>query len=251
MSKSDKFLHSQSSAYFEDELFEPNDSDVNYLITKSLLEIRELTKSSIGGHHFDKNAQNIFLDNLSSAGFNLIEHKEWMKYHKEYRKRVLECCNNSEPYDFSNISATEHLDRVIVDKPNGANSYPDILIIFNNKGMAFECKTNAKDFVSWGMTIPHNNVIYLFNSYRKIGKSTFFLGGDLINDEERLVLEQFQRFFKFHAKEGNEHLKKINSSWKTNVNLSWSNTHKLFSSEKERKIKEDNVLNFVKDFKWQ
>ena len=79
MSKMDKYLHNQSSSYFEEELFEPNESDVNYLICKSLLEIKQLTKSAIGGHHFDQNAQNIFLDNLSSAGFNLIEHKDWMK----------------------------------------------------------------------------------------------------------------------------------------------------------------------------
>ena len=250
MSKIDKYLHNQSSSYFEEELFEPNESDVNYLICKSLLEIKQLTKSAIGGHHFDQNAQNIFLDNLSSAGFNLIEHKDWMKNYKDYRQRVLECSNNGVPYDFSNIETSNILDRVIIDKPNGANNYPDILIIFNNTGMGFECKTNAKDSVSWGMTIPHDNIIYLFNSYRKIGKSTFFLGSDLINKEERFLLEQFQKFFKFHAKEANEHLKKTKSSWKTNVNLIWSNTHKLFSNESDRKQKEDNVLEFIKNFKW-
>jgi len=246
----DKFFDGMSTSYFEDELFEPNDDDVNYLITKSLLEIKELTKSAVGGHHFDTNAQNIFLDNLSSAGFKLIEHKEWMKSHKEYRMRVLECCNNGTEYDFSDLQTDIELDRVIVDKPNGMNSYPDILIIFNKKGMAFECKTNAKDFVSWGMTIPHDNVIYLFNSYRKIGKSTFFLGSDLITSEERLILEQFQLFFRYHAKEANTHLKQKNSLWKTNVNLSWSNSLKLFGNDREQAKKENNVLNFVKHFKW-
>lgn len=244
------YFNDLSSSYFEDELFEPNDADVNFLIKKSLLEIKNLTKSSVGGHHFDKNAQNIFFDNLSSAGFKVIEHKEWMKYYKAYRQRVLDCYNQGTPYDFSNIQSDEILDRVIIDKPNGMNSYPDILIIFNQKGMAFECKTNARDSVSWGMTIPHDNVIYLFNSYRKIGKSTFFLGGDLITPDERMVLEQFQRFFKYHSKEANGHLKNMKSTWKSNVNLTWSNSLKLFSNERELLRKENNVLNFVENFVW-
>lgn len=244
------YFNDLSSSYFSDDLFEPNDSDVNYLIKKSLLEIRELTKSSIGGHHFDKNAQNIFLDNLASAGFNLIEHKEWMKYYKDYRKRVLDCYNQGIPYDFSNMDTGEIIDRAIIDKPNGVNSYPDILIIFNQKGMAFECKSNALDSVSWGMTIPHNNVIYLFNSYRKVGKTTFFLGGDLISQEERLILEQFKIFFKYHNKEGNDHLKNIKSTWRANLNLTWSNSIKLFGNEKERAKREKNVFDFINSFVW-
>lgn len=245
------YLNDLSSSYFEDLLFEPNDSDVNFLIKKSLLEIKSLTKSSVGGNHFDKNAQNIFFDNLSSAGFEIIEHKEWMKYYKEYRQRVLDCYNKGIPYDFSNMRCEKIIDRAIIDKPNGMNSYPDILIIYDQKGMAFECKTSARDSISWGMTIPHNNVIYLFNSYRKIGKSTFFLGGDLISDDERMVLEQFQLFFKYHSKEANAHLKNIKSTWKANINLTWSNSLKLFSNERETLKREESVIKFVENFTWR
>lgn len=93
------------------------------------------------------------------------------------------------------IDNGERLNLIIVDKPNGSQKWPDLLVIFNGIGMPIEIKSTKNDMIIWNGGLPKPDTLYVYNCYGK-SKTTCFLGQHAISDDELDFLKQRAEFTK-------------------------------------------------------
>ena len=92
------------------------------------------------------------------------------------------------------IKNTTQYKKHFIIQPYGTQSYPDIIIFFNNKIISIEIKFTENKAINplWNSGIPRLNGIYIFGSYG-FTDLTFFLGKDIITLEELNKIEKFNK----------------------------------------------------------
>ena len=81
-------------------------------------------------------------------------------------------------------------DNVYFSQPTGTHNSPDFIFKVNNKVFFVECKSGKSNNPMYNGGLPKIGYIYLFCS-EKSNQSTMYLGDDIVNTEQREVIEQF------------------------------------------------------------
>jgi len=75
-------------------------------------------------------------------------------------------------------------------QPTGTHNSPDFIFKANDKIFFVECKSGKSNKPMYNGGLPKIGYIYLFCS-QKSGKTTMFLGEDIVNDKQRQVIDEF------------------------------------------------------------
>lgn len=147
---------------------------------------------------------------------------------------------------------------ILVDKPNGSQQWPDALLIYRFRGIAFEIKSSKNQKIAWnsggGDRIPAKG-IYIFNSRApraadvNTSETTFFLGEDIITEEEQLILEQADGANTDVASRFNRLLESKNSKWSLYARPMF-NCGELMLTSPMRDFRENKVLEYLRDVNW-
>lgn len=202
-----------------------NVSDLNTAIEKFIQGIIKIGASS-KGNVFDETVRSLLLKEL--CGAVLIDDKRWgskssTSIFKEYKKRSM-----TKNFDFTDlppiVDNTQLLDLIIVDKPNGSQNWPDLLIIYNQIGLPIEVKSTESDSIVWNSGFPRFDGIYIFNCYGK-STTTCFLGQHAINQFE---LDEL----KILSKEASQHNRKCGGTrWSYYVRDMYNSTQSFIESK--------------------
>ncbi|BDT73483.1 hypothetical protein os4_30330 [Comamonadaceae bacterium OS-4] len=202
-----------------------NASDLNTGIVSFIQGIIKIGASS-KGNAFDETVRSLLLKELSGAV--LIDDKRWgskssTSIFREYRKRSM-----TKNFDFTDLQPivdnTQPLDLIIVDKPNGSQNWPDLLIIYNQIGLPIEVKSTENDSIVWNSGFPRFDGIYIFNCYGK-STTTCFLGQHAINKFE---LDEL----KTSSKEASQHNKKCGGTrWSYYVRDMYNSSQSFIESK--------------------
>lgn len=86
----------------------------------------------------------------------------------------------------------QNIENTYIYQPYGSQNVPDFIIFYKNKVLSIEIKYSQKNSEKpvWNSNLPKSNTIYIFGSYGK-EDVTFFLGEDLLPQNERELLENF------------------------------------------------------------
>lgn len=161
-----------------------NTNDLNNALITFMEGIIKIGASS-KGNIFDETVRSLLLKELNGA--ILIDDKRWGSkaagsIFRDYRKR-----SGTKNFDFTDLPPLVDngvpLDLVIVDKPNGSQNWPDLLVIYNQIGLPIEVKSTETDCIVWNSGFPRADGLYIFNCYGK-STTTCFLGQHAINGLE-------------------------------------------------------------------
>lgn len=161
-----------------------NTNDLNNALITFMEGIIKIGASS-KGNIFDETVRSLLLKELNGA--TLVDDKRWGSkaagsIFKDYRKR-----SGTKNFDFTDLPPLVDngvpLDLVIVDKPNGSQNWPDLLVIYNQIGLPIEVKSTETDCIVWNSGFPRSDGLYIFNCYGK-STTTCFLGQHAINGLE-------------------------------------------------------------------
>lgn len=159
-------------------------NDLNNALVSFMQGIIKIGASS-KGNVFDETVRSLLLKELNGA--TLIDDKRWGSkaagsIFKDYRKR-----SGTKNFDFSDLPPLVDngvpLELVIVDKPNGSQNWPDLLVIYNQIGLPIEVKSTETDSIVWNSGFPRFDGVYIFNCYGK-STTTCFLGQHAITQGE-------------------------------------------------------------------
>ena len=141
--------------------------------------------ASSKGDNFDETVRDKLKYHLDGAKF--ISTEQWCSketdsiFWKHYQTTL------SNKFDFTHLPAIKdngrQLDLMIVDKPNGSQKWPDLLVVFNGIGFPIETKSAKQDKILWNSGIPRADSLYIYNCYGK-SKTTRFLGQHAITEDE-------------------------------------------------------------------
>ncbi|MCW5156302.1 hypothetical protein [Burkholderia cenocepacia] len=220
--------------------------NVNLIIVRAFQEILSLTKSAIGGDAFDKTVYNILHQHLKKVGFDDVSDKIWKKHYTEYKALTGQGC-----FDFNGVSTKTGIqeDSLVVDKPNGSQKWPDILVVFNKIGFPIEIKSSKDDLIVWNSGLPQPDRVYVFGCYDK-GEVTIFMGEDVLSVQEYQQLKDMDVQSKALCITGNSLLKQSNSKWSYYPRPMYNSNEKYFSNPTIRKQREDKVFEFLKNMGW-
>lgn len=135
------------------------------------------TGASSKGDVFDETVKEKLINNLNGA--KLINSNQWSSKEKdslfyEYNKKSF---NND--FDFTDLPPIVEngkiINLMIVDKPNGSQKWPDLLVVYNGIGLPIEVKSSKTDGIVWNSGIPRADSLYIYNCYGK-SQTTCFLG---------------------------------------------------------------------------
>lgn len=166
-----------------------NEQELNDAIKAFLTRIAS-TGASSRGNDFDATVRNYLLEEVGLTEVNLITPAKWKEnIFTEYRKLSL-----SKKFDFTKLAQINYngveLNLMVIDKPNGSQNWPDLLIVYNQVGLPLEVKSSDKDKIVWNSGYPRLESLYIFNCYGKT-RTTFFLGEHAINEEELSELRTY------------------------------------------------------------
>jgi len=171
-------------------------NELNQAIYDCVSDLLSVGASS-KGDKFDETVKDKFVQYLPNA--RLVETKEWCSkskhsIYREHYKRTLKY-----QFDFTDISPIidngQQLDLLIVNKPNGDQRWPDLLIIYNGIGLPIEVKSCKTDKVVWNGGLPRFDSMYIFNCYGK-SKTTCFLGQHVMSKERHNKLIEKATYLK-------------------------------------------------------
>ena len=175
-------------------------NDLNNALVSFMQGIIKIGASS-KGNVFDETVRSLLLKELPGA--TLVDDKRWGSkaagsIFKDYRKR-----SGTKNFDFSDLPPLVDngvpLDLVIVDKPNGSQNWPDLLVIYNQIGLPIEVKSTETDCIVWNSGFPRFDGVYIFNCYGK-STTTCFLGQHAINQGELTELLSSSQSASHHSK---------------------------------------------------
>jgi Holliday junction resolvase len=163
-------------------------NDLNDAIKDCMIDILSIGSSS-KGDNFDETVRDKLKKHLVGAKY--IPTQLWCEkgsiYHS--RNRLTTKYN----FDFTGLEPLidngRELTLLIVDKPNGSQKWPDLLVVFDNVGLPIEIKSSREDKITWNSGLPRADSLYIYNCYGK-SKTTCFLGQHAITDIELDVLKQ-------------------------------------------------------------
>ena len=222
-------------------------NNVNSKLKDFIEEIICLNKTSVTGNTFDEVIYKILyehLNKLKTPKFKKITEAVWTSDYKKYKEQSLTGC-----FEFGGLSNSVQDDCLIVDKPNGSQQWPDILIIFNKIGLPIEVKSTAKgDKIVWNSGLPISNKIYIYGSYTK-GVTTF-LGNHVISDNEYKTLKEMDELSKTARVPGNKALKSLNSLWDYYPRPMFNSSEKYFKDKDTQKKRENDVIKLIESLDW-
>jgi hypothetical protein len=101
-------------------------------------------------------------------------------------------------------------------QPSGTQGFPDILVLdFNNRFVAVECKSMKNYCPMWNDSLPNPNALYVLAS-GKYNETTIFLGRDVISQEEYDLMAEQEEAFAQIVKKYNPKMKSVdvhNRGW--------------------------------------
>jgi hypothetical protein len=155
---------------------------------------------------------------------------------------------------YSSVSINKPM---IVNKPNGSQNYPDMMFLYNHRGIPIEFKSSKSgEKILWNGGLPTRNGIYIFNGEPSIASprnkisTTFFLGSSILNDKERSILIDGGDYNKRVADNlFNPRLIGLGSKWSLYARAMFNSGERILSCS-ERTKREDNVINFLQAFNW-
>jgi len=165
--------------------------ELNDALCQFLIDITKVGASS-KSDVFDETVRQILRDNLSGAKY--ISTEQWSDkegiFYEHYRTSL------TYNFNFTHLPKIvdngKPLNLLIIDKPNGSQKWPDLLIVYDGIGLPLEVKSAKEDKITWNSGIPRSGGVYIFNCYGR-SKTTCFLGEHAINDEELLLLKERAR----------------------------------------------------------
>lgn len=221
-----------------------NKEELNQAIINVIQKILN-TGASSKGDVFDQTVSFIIKNEIKNI--NYVSSEQWastdkFSIYKQYREKTINF-----NFDFSDLPKIcdngKIVDLILVDKPNGSQKWPDMLIIYNNIGLPIEIKSSKNDVILWNSGLPKKDTLYIFNCYGK-NKTTVFLGQHAITDEVYDLLIQQSIL----AKKLNKKYK--NSEWSFYVRDMFNSKQKFFHDENIKKKIEHETIEFIKNIKW-
>lgn len=202
---------------------------LNEALVDCLKDIMRVGASS-KGDNFDETVRDKLKYHLDGAKY--ISTEQWCSVDKDsiFTKHSEITLENK--FDFSHLPAINdngrQLDLMIVDKPNGSQKWPDLLVVFKGIGLPIEIKSAKMDVILWNSGMPRADSLYIYNCYGK-SKTTCFLGQHAINDDEL----QFLLIKSKLAEEMNE--RHPNQKWSYYVRDMFNSTQKFFENDEHQK----------------
>lgn len=198
---------------------EPINNDLIMFLEK-ILHIGASSK----GDNFDETIKKQLEKNLKRSKILTTEMWSGPEY-KEYKTLTQEKRFNfnsiKEPADIFNDPSRI----VIVDKPNGSQQWPDLLIIYKNIGFPIEIKSSKNDHILWNSGYPRAKSLYIFNCYGYM-KTTIFLGEHSLCKEDAVLLLKIKN----DSSESNCNLPN-GSYWSYYSRHMFNSSQKFFESE--------------------
>ena len=147
----------------------------------------------------------------------------------------------------------------IVDKPNGSQRWPDLLLVYLNRGLPLEVKSSTNGQVAWnsggGNRIAPAG-IYIYNGRKPtgragdgVGETTFFLGEHAISAEESRILELADNANRDVAKHFNSLLEDKRSLWSLYARPMFTCRDNVLTNT-GRAARERAVLDLIAGFDW-
>lgn len=195
-------------------------------------------------------------DNIDTTIFEAIKKHTHCKELKEESYKELKPTIIFNDISGDIHSKTQFEKPAIVRQPNGKQQYPDILLLYNFRGMSFEIKSSKdKDVILWNSGFPRDNGIYIFNGTSAFideddRHTTFFVGRDLITKPERdILIEGRDRNKRIIDEIINPYLKWMGSDWNYYARPMFNNLKGILNSPL-RDQREQNVFECIKNFNW-
>lgn len=170
-----------------------NNATLNQSLFNCIKAIINIGASS-KGDQFDETVREKLRSYLKGAKF--ISSEQWCSkdknsIFKNHYKRTLNNC-----FDFTDLPELVDngvsINLMIVDKPNGSQKWPDLMIVNNGIGFPIEIKSSKTDGITWNSGLPKANSLYIYNCYGK-SKTTCFLGQHAISEDEIEFLKQMAK----------------------------------------------------------
>jgi hypothetical protein len=179
-------------------------------------EEKLLEKTVDSGKPFEK----VIKDSFSQNGFELLNLKSLknLKDKNDDDKLVLSILDNNKEkitslyyFDQTDIKIPASYNNKYITQPYGSQSFPDVILFYEGKIHIFDVKylkePKAKCMNIWNASMPKKNVVYLM--CRKDDKPTFFLGQELISEEEEKLYNAWKDFAEKLRKETEEMTEKL------------------------------------------
>ena len=173
---------------------------------------------------------------------------------KEYRSLKQDLLDKlrSDMSPGDDISYMEFDNDTFVYQPYGSHNAPDFLLFVNNTYLMIELKSSKSDGITWNTHLPRKNWIYIFSvSGKKINKTTYFLGQELISDIFRKEIEEkYEICYKRIKKELNDEVFGSPNNifgFSDYLRPMFQCDEKFFNNESKQKNREKNVSTFVKN----
>jgi len=83
-------------------------------------------------------------------------------------------------------------DNVYFTQPTGTHNSPDFVFKVDNTVVLLECKSSKNNAPMYNGGLPKDGYVYLFCS-EKSNETTMYMGEDIVNSEQRKIIEEFER----------------------------------------------------------
>ncbi len=215
-------------------------SKINKKIINILKEHLSKIPSSKNGDDFDKEVYNLLANKL---GIRKINHTLWSEstlVDKNYYKR-----SSNYNFDFSDLKPILGDKTFIVDKPNGKQKWPDMLLVNDGVGFPIEIKSCKSDKIVWNSGLPRPDSLYIFklsgtNNY------TFFLGQHAISEKEYNSIAGIGK----HLSSFNTNIDEA-GRWSFYVrNMHSSNQRFITIDDDEKAMAEQEAINLIENLTW-
>lgn len=200
----------------------------------------ELSKISAlrNGDAFDKEVYDMLAKKL---GITKVSHTFWSMstLTNQHYKRSL-----SYNFDFSDLNTILGGKTFIVDKPNGQQKWPDMMIVHKGVGFPIEIKSCKSDKIVWNSGLPRPDSLYIFK-LAGTRDYTFFLGQNAITEKEYNAITGIGKHlsgFNTNIEEGR---------WNFYVrNMHSSNQRFITIPQEEKDLAEQQALDLIAGLTW-
>lgn len=195
-----------------------------------------------------------------TSGVDTVQEAEWRTASKyEPFKRAIS--NRTFEFD-DNFPVTDSsglLVPAVIDKPNGSQNWPDLVIAFQRRAMPIECKSSKNGKITWNSGLPQERGVYVFNSDPQKGRgkieslarhTTFFLGADCIRNSDLDKLKEGEELNHKLAKQVNDYLRATGSGWTLYARPMFNDSAYYLVGKEEVEAREQRVIEFISSFSW-
>lgn len=171
-------------------------NEVNQALYSCLNDLRKTGASSRGDNFDDtvrdklrnafKQIKGVAFEYVNTDTFGNPDNEIYSKYKEKTSQYNFDFTGLPPPRSVHN---GKNIDLLLVDKPNGSQKWPDMLIIYGKVGVPVEIKSSKDDRIVWNSGWPRVGGIYVFNCYG-ISRTTLFMGEYAITEEESSFLKK-------------------------------------------------------------